>query len=70
MSPPEAEILSGASAVQVWADAQKLDRIIMPHAPVGPMRETVRTLEDTPPLSEQRRPVDSAAWPLATAGFF
>lgn len=67
---PDAKILDDAQAVTDWAKAEEIDHIITPHAPVGSMRPVLQEIAATLPLSEHRRPIDSAAWPLATAGFF
>lgn len=69
---PQTPLLRDADAVQAWAEAQKLDQIITPHAPVGPVRAALRHARKSGniPITEVRRAIDSAAWPLATAGFF
>jgi len=69
---PDALHLADAEALCHWATEHKLDQIITPHAPVGPIRTALRTARTTGlvPVTEVRRAIDSAAWPLATAGFF
>ncbi|MEQ6247691.1 FAD-binding domain-containing protein [Sulfitobacter sp. HNIBRBA3233] len=65
--------LEDAQAVVKWAGEARLDRIVTPHAPVGPTRALLRRLRKTdgiPAIDEVRRAVDSTAWPLATKGFF
>lgn len=67
------DILPSAASILSWAQDNRLDQIIAPYAPVGPMRDLLDQIsKDTaaPPLSMDRRPLDSAAWPLATKGFF
>ncbi|RKE94172.1 FAD-binding domain-containing protein [Sulfitobacter guttiformis] len=68
----QAMMLDADVSVSDWASAQGLDRIITPHAPVGAVRSALRHVRKagTVPVTEIRRPIDSAAWPLATAGFF
>lgn len=69
---PDAQQLSTVQAVRDWAQAQNLDHIITPHAPVGPVRSALRILRKSGdiPITEFRRKIDTTAWPLATAGFF
>ena len=69
---PDAEVLGDEIALKAWATDQQLDHIITPHAPVGPMRSALRRARKAglPPITEMRRDIDTAAWPLATAGFF
>ena len=69
---PNAVVLEDGAALDTWAAAHQLDHIITPHAPVGNMRSTLRRLRKSGnvPITEVRREIDSAAWPLATAGFF
>ncbi len=69
---PQAKVLPDAEAVEQWAREQRLDRIVTPHAPVGSTRAALRRIrkQGSTPLCEIRREIDSAAWPLATAGFF
>ena len=69
---PDAVHLANAQALCDWADAHDLNQIITPHAPVGSVRTTLRSARTAGivSLTEVRRAIDSAAWPLATAGFF
>jgi deoxyribodipyrimidine photo-lyase len=69
---PGITVLTTAQQVRDWAAEHRLDLIVTPHAPVGPVRGTLRKMRtsDALPVSEIRRDIDSAAWPLATAGFF
>ncbi|MGB5863722.1 MAG: FAD-binding domain-containing protein [Sulfitobacter sp.] len=65
------EVLPDRDAVQRWQADQGLDRIVTPHAPVGAVRSALRRArKDGADISEVRRAIDTAAWPLATAGFF
>ena len=69
---PEAVILETDASLAPWATEHQLDQIVTPHAPVGPMRSALRRARKAGniPISEVRREIDTAAWPLATAGFF
>jgi deoxyribodipyrimidine photo-lyase len=69
---PQVEILTEESAVTAWAREHALDHIVVPHAPVGCVRAALRRLRaaDALPIHETRREIDTAAWPLASAGFF
>jgi deoxyribodipyrimidine photo-lyase len=73
---PEGEalpLIEGAQALADWTSAQGLDSIVTPYAPVGPTQAlfaAYRARPDALPLLELRRPLDSAAWPRATKGFF
>ncbi|UWR21092.1 FAD-binding domain-containing protein [Sulfitobacter sp. S190] len=70
---PDAQHMTEAAEVTDWAAKSGLDHIITPHAPVGTVRSTLKSLrksDATPPISEVRRAIDTAAWPHATAGFF
>ena len=65
--------LTDAAAVQDWAKREGLAQVIAPHAPVGPTQDILNeysVLEDSVNVLTQRRALDSAAWPLATKGFF
>jgi deoxyribodipyrimidine photo-lyase len=68
---PNAVVLENDAALNVWAAEHQLDQIITPHAPVGPMRSVLRRARKTgsTPITEVRREIDTAAWPMATAGF-
>jgi deoxyribodipyrimidine photo-lyase len=69
---PQAHVLADEGALEAWARSHGLDQIITPHAPVGCVRAALRRLRkaDTVSIHEIRREIDTAAWPLATAGFF
>lgn len=69
---PDAIILDTVEALRDWMQANQLDHIVTPHAPVGPVRSALRKVHKSGgvPVSEVRREIDSTAWPLATAGFF
>ena len=65
--------LTTAQNIADWAAKQNVEQIVAPYAPVGPvaaMFADYRALNGVVPLIEMRRPLDSAAWPLATKGFF
>ena len=65
--------LKTASEISSWAEAHDLEQIIAPYAPVGPMRQILESYVQagpTVPLVQSRRALDTAAWPLATKGFF
>lgn len=67
------EVIGAASDLHRWATDYRLDRIVTPYAPVGPTQTILNAYTELPgalPLSRHRRPLDSAAWPLATKGFF
>ena len=57
-------------ALAGWAREQKLDLIVAPYAPVGPTQSVLAGYTGPVPLFQIRRPLDTAAWPLATRGFF
>ena len=62
-----------ASGLAAWAQANRLDQIVTPYAPVGPMADVLTRLSqvpDVPPVRRIQRAYDSAAWPQATRGFF
>ena len=66
-------VLATAQALADWAKAERLDALVAPYAPVGPVHQlfaAYRALDGAPPLSLPRRALDTAAWPLATKGFF
>jgi len=69
---PECEMVADDDELGRWAAQHRLDHIVTPHAPVGPTRSALRQMRKAAdlPLHEVRREIDSAAWPLATAGFF
>ncbi|MFJ4221917.1 FAD-binding domain-containing protein [Curtobacterium luteum] len=66
---------AGAAAVLDWAVAERLDSVLVPYAPVGPVQERLDALR--PALDDagvrlvaMRRRWDSRAWPFASRGFF
>lgn len=71
-----ATLLGGdRGAVVDWALGERLDTVLVPVAPVGPVQERLDALR--PVLAEHdvalvavRRPWDSRAWPHASRGFF
>ena len=69
---PQVHLLADEHALEAWARSNGIDQIITPHAPVGCVRAALRRLRKATdlPIHEVRREIDSAAWPLATAGFF
>jgi len=63
------------SAVLNWAAAEDLDSIVVPYAPVGPVRERLdllraRLAAEGIALVTVRRRWDGRAWPYASRGFF
>ncbi|MEW9918510.1 FAD-binding domain-containing protein [Marimonas sp. MJW-29] len=69
----EMETLATAQAIADWAAAHDLEQVVAPYAPTGPMRQMLdayRAIDGSVPLSLYRRALDTAAWPLATKGFF
>ena len=69
----EPVVLSTADDLARWSDAHKLQQIITPYAPVGPVAQTLErasSLPDMPPLITVMREYDRMAWPHATKGFF
>ncbi|WP_386332500.1 hypothetical protein [Sulfitobacter sediminilitoris] len=69
----EMQLLSTAQSIADWASQHNMEQIVAPYAPVGPMRDMLtayRAIDGAVPLSLFRRPLDSAAWPHATKGFF
>ncbi|WP_299559861.1 FAD-binding domain-containing protein [uncultured Sulfitobacter sp.] len=70
---PGTDILRDIQALVHWVRENRLDHIVAPHAPVGATRDVIaryRQRDGAVPVHEIRRDIDSAAWPLATAGFF
>ncbi|WP_216363656.1 FAD-binding domain-containing protein [Subtercola boreus] len=64
-----------ASTVLEWAASENLNSIVMPFAPVGPVRERIDTLRaavasEGVTLSTLQRRWDTLAWPHASRGFF
>ncbi len=67
------ETLATARSLADWAQANRLEQIVAGYAPVGPVQQMLnayRAIDGAVPLNLLRRPLDSAAWPLATKGFF
>ncbi len=65
--------LQTAAALAEWAAGNGLEQVITQDAPVGPTKtvfDQYDALRGAPPLVRVRTPLDGAAWPLATAGFF
>lgn len=70
---PAQPALTSAQDIADWASHHQLEQIIAPYAPVGPMAALLQAYQlrpDVPALIQIRRPLDTAAWPLATKGFF
>ncbi|RFA15604.1 DNA photolyase [Subtercola boreus] len=64
-----------ASTVLEWAASEKVDSIVMPFAPVGPVRERIDSLRAVVAseglmLTMLQRRWDTLAWPHASRGFF
>ncbi len=62
-----------AQSLAAWAEGENLAQIVTTDAPVGPTKSVLDgydQLSGTPPLIRLRAPLDAAAWPLATKGFF
>ncbi|UWQ21050.1 FAD-binding domain-containing protein [Jannaschia sp. W003] len=59
-------------AVVRWAAAERLDQVVAPYAPCGPLRTKLDRLEARlgVPLVRALRPWDRDAWPGCTAGYF
>ncbi|MFK7834953.1 MAG: FAD-binding domain-containing protein [Sulfitobacter sp.] len=65
--------LTSATALAAWAKRENLAQVVTLYAPTGPLQQMLSdyaALPDAPPLSLHRRALDTAAWPLATKGFF
>jgi deoxyribodipyrimidine photo-lyase len=63
------------STVLRWAESERLDAVVVPPAPVGPVQERMRTLgavlaSEVVTLTTFRRRWDTLAWPHAARGFF
>ena len=66
-------VLEDAEALMNWAREEKLDQIVTPFAPVGPVADQVRRFaarDGAPGVVTVMRETDRAAWPRATRGFF
>ncbi|WP_242089040.1 FAD-binding domain-containing protein [Curtobacterium sp. DN_7.5] len=66
---------AGAAAVLDWAATARLDSVLVPYAPVGPVQERLDALRPALDgagvrLVAVRRRWDSRAWPFASRGFF
>lgn len=61
-------------AVADFARRNRLDAVVAPYAPLGPVAEALDAIETAGehavPLVRPRRPFDTNAWPHATKGFF
>ena len=59
-------------AILAWASSERLEQVVIPYAPVGPVRSALDLLEPRwgVPVTRPLRDWDAAAWPHATAGFF
>lgn len=67
------EIVESAEELNEWANRHELEQIITPYAPVGFTQDMFRSHQHNPqtvPLIQYRRALETAAWPLATKGFF
>lgn len=72
-----ARVLADAlpSTVLQWAESERVEALVMPYAPVGPVQERATALRATLasedlPLTTIRRRWDELAWPHASRGFF
>ncbi|MBO0985519.1 FAD-binding domain-containing protein [Rathayibacter sp. SD072] len=73
----QARVLADASPAGVldWAGSERLDTVVVPYAPIGPVRERLDALrsalaEEGVALVTVRRRWDGTAWPSASRGFF
>jgi deoxyribodipyrimidine photo-lyase len=63
-------------AIAKWAAAERLEAVITPHVPVGPVADALGGLQGALlrdhgiMLVQARRPFDERAWPHATRGYF
>lgn len=65
--------LSDNKAVLAWAKDARLEQVVTPYAPVGPVSTLLTQLAQTPDaphLCKVMRPFDKMTWPHATRGFF
>jgi deoxyribodipyrimidine photo-lyase len=58
-----------------WAEAERLDTVVVPDAPVGPVQDRIAVLRNAlasegVTLTTARRQWDALAWPHASRGFF
>jgi deoxyribodipyrimidine photo-lyase len=59
------------TAIADWIADHRLDAVVTPYAPVGPVADRIASLRATGlPIRTLRRDWDSRAWPHATKGFF
>ena len=63
------------STVLEWAASERLDTVVVPCSPVGPVQERMLTLEaalgsEGVVLTMVQRRWDTLAWPYAARGFF
>ncbi|NQX17224.1 FAD-binding domain-containing protein [Rathayibacter sp. VKM Ac-2857] len=72
-----ARVLADALPATVvdWAASERLDTVVVPYAPVGPVQERLDTLrsalaQEGIALVTVRRRWDGTAWPSASRGFF
>ena len=65
-----------ASRILEWASARRVETVVMPQAPIGPVRDLLQggvtevLRRHGIRLIQLRRDYDSASWPHATHGFF
>jgi deoxyribodipyrimidine photo-lyase len=65
--------VNDADTLAIWARQSGVKQLVTADAPVGPTKTVLDAydkLTDAPPLVRIRAPLNAAAWPLATAGFF
>jgi deoxyribodipyrimidine photo-lyase len=69
---PTAEPTDAVDGIVAWVEAEGLEQVVVPYAPVGPARAAVDRLETrlAVPVVRPLRAWDASAWPFATAGFF
>ena len=69
----EMATLKNAEAIAAWAASEALNMIVLPYAPIGPAADVLKAYAARPDavaVLPMRRALDTAAWPLATKGFF
>jgi deoxyribodipyrimidine photo-lyase len=64
-----------AATVLEWVASERLDTVVVPYAPIGPVHERLDGLRaalagEGVALVTVRRRWDSTAWPSASRGFF
>ena len=65
--------VDGAKDLASWAIKSGIEQLVTADAPVGPTKILLDSYDkqaEGPPLVRVRAPLNAAAWPLATAGFF